>query len=148
MKLPFAHRGMINAGEIFAGTLIDLVTKPELLKKAKAEGLRPEIYCHPMGTYVYRYGLKGGVLSKRSEDYGPNIGSEGYFDEQGNQLPTRSGERVLNTNTAYAMELDITHSVPEWRGQDIRIVLEEKVVFTKDGLIFPGGRQERYHIIH
>jgi aminobenzoyl-glutamate utilization protein B len=37
MKLPFAHRGMINAGEIFAGTLIDLVTKPEILKKAKAE---------------------------------------------------------------------------------------------------------------
>lgn len=117
------------------------------LEKAKAEDLRPEIYCHPMGTFVYRYGLKGGVLSKRGADYGPSIGSEGYFDEQGNQLPTRSGERILNTNTAYAMELDITYSVPEWGGQDIRIVLEEKVVFTKDGLIFPGGRQEKFHVI-
>lgn len=117
------------------------------LEKANTEDLRPEIYCHPMGTYVYRYGLKGGVLSKRSVDYGPNIGSEGYFDDQGNQLPTPNGERVLNTNTAYAMELDITYSVPEWGGQDIRIVLEEKVVFMKDGLIFPGGRQDKFLII-
>jgi len=117
------------------------------LKKAKSENLRPEIYCHHMRAYVYRYGMKGGILSKNTVSFGPSIGSEGHFDEAGNQLPTRRGDNVLNPNTAYAMELDITYSLPEWGGQDIRIVLEEKVVFTKDGLIFPGGRQTEYHII-
>jgi hypothetical protein len=117
------------------------------LSKAKAEGLRPEIYCHPMGSYTYRYGLKGGVFPKNTVGFGPSIGREGYFDEQGNQLPTRRGEIFLNYNTTYAMELDITYAVPEWGGQDLRIVLEEKVVFTEDGLIFPGGRQKKYHLI-
>jgi len=117
------------------------------LEKAKAENLRPEIYCHPMGVYYYRYGIKGGIFPKRSADWGPSIGSEGYFDEEGNQRPTRRGEIVLSTNTAYAMELDITHAIPEWDGQDLRIVLEEKVVYTQDGLIFPGGRQTEYHVI-
>jgi hypothetical protein len=117
------------------------------LEKAKAEGLRPEVYCHPMGSYVYRYGLKGGVFSTRGASYGPSVGSEGYFDEDGNQRRTRRGELVFNYNTAYAMELDITYALPEWGGQDIRIVLEEKVLLTKDGIIFPGGRQTEFHVI-
>ena len=37
MKLPFAHRGMIRAGEVFAGAVADLCAKPSLLRKAKAE---------------------------------------------------------------------------------------------------------------
>ncbi len=118
------------------------------LEKAKAENLRPEIYCHPMGAYYYRYGIKGGIFPKRSADWGPSIGSEGYFDEEGNQRPTRRGEIVLKTNTAYAMELDITYSIPEWNGQDLRIVLEEKVVYTQNGLIFPGGRQTEFYVIY
>jgi Xaa-Pro aminopeptidase len=117
------------------------------LEKAKAEDLRPEIYCHPMGSYVYRYGIKGGVFPRYSSDFGPSIGREGHFDEEGRQLPTRSGEIPLNLNTAYAMELDVTYSVPEWGGQDIRIVLEEKVVYAKEGLIFPGGRQTEFHVV-
>jgi Xaa-Pro aminopeptidase len=117
------------------------------LEKAKAEELRPEVYCHSMGSYVYRYGLKGGVFSTRGASFGPSVGSEGYFDEEGNQRPTRRGELVFNYNTAYAMELDVTYALPEWGGQDIRIVLEEKAVLTKDGIIFPGRRQTEFHII-
>lgn len=45
------------------------------------------------------------------------------------------------------MELDIIYALPEWGGQDIRIVLEEKVVLTKEGIIFPGGRQTEFHVI-
>jgi len=117
------------------------------LEKANAESLRPEIYCHSMGAYVYRYGMKGGILSQRTASFGPSVGSEGHFDEDGNQLPTRRGEILLRHNTAYAMELDITHSIPEWGGQDLRLVLEEKVVYTKEGLIFPGGRQTEFYVI-
>jgi hypothetical protein len=117
------------------------------LEKAKAEKLRPEIYCHPIGSYVYRYGIKGSVFPKSSADYGPSVGQEGHFDEEGSQLPTRGGEIPLDINTAYAMELDVTYAVPGRSGQDIRIVLEEDVVYTKEGLIFPGGRQTAFHVI-
>lgn len=137
--------------DILAAEFRQLRTGNEILfaalEKAREEGLRAEIYCHPMGTYVYRYGLKGGVFPKGGVDAGPSIGAEGHFDGQGNQLPTRAGERVLHVNTAYAMELDVTYAVPEWHGQDVRIVLEEKVIYTKDGLIFPGGRQTEFHIL-
>ena len=119
-----------------------------VLERANTEGLRPEVYCHTMGTYVARYGFKGSPLPKTYAGYGPSVGSEGLFDENGNQLPTRNGERPVHTNTIYSMELDITYAVPEWNDQDIRIVLEEDVAFTAgDGLYFPGGRQTEYLLI-
>lgn len=37
VKFPFAHRGMLRASEIFAGTAYDLYTNLELLKKIKTE---------------------------------------------------------------------------------------------------------------
>lgn len=37
MTLPFAHRGMLRAAEIFAGSALDLCTDRALLKKARAE---------------------------------------------------------------------------------------------------------------
>ncbi len=118
------------------------------LDRAKAEELRPEVYCHTMGSYIHRYGFKGGIMPKTYAGFGPSVGSEGHFDENGNQLPTRNGERPVNTNTIYSMELDITYAVPEWNGQDIRIVLEEDVAFTsEDGLFFPGGRQTEWLVI-
>jgi len=40
MTLPFAHRGMLRAAEIFAGSAIDLGTDRGLLKKARAEFTR------------------------------------------------------------------------------------------------------------
>lgn len=155
MDVPEGLKEALRRGnrlqDILAAEFIEGRTGNEILfaalEKAKAEDLRPEIYCHPMGSYVYRYGIKGGVFPKYSSDFGPSIGREGHFDEQGNQLSTRSGEILLNINTAYAMELDVTYALPEWDGQDIRIVLEEKVVYTKEGLIFPGGRQTEFHII-
>ncbi|MBQ7625332.1 MAG: amidohydrolase [Clostridia bacterium] len=36
-KCPFAHKGMLFAGEIMAGAVVDLLTDPETLEKAKAE---------------------------------------------------------------------------------------------------------------
>ena len=37
VKLPFAHRGVLRAAEVFAGSAYDLCTDPKLLNKAKAE---------------------------------------------------------------------------------------------------------------
>lgn len=36
-KLPFAHRGVLRAAEVFAGTVFDLSTDRKLMRKAKAE---------------------------------------------------------------------------------------------------------------
>jgi hypothetical protein len=37
VKFPYAHRGMLRASKVFAATAYDLYTKPQLLKKIKAE---------------------------------------------------------------------------------------------------------------
>ena len=37
VTLPFAHRGLKRAGEIFAGTIYDLCTKPDIVRTAKQE---------------------------------------------------------------------------------------------------------------
>lgn len=37
VKLPFAHKGMLFAGKVIAGTVIDLLTDPETLDAAKKE---------------------------------------------------------------------------------------------------------------
>jgi hypothetical protein len=137
--------------DIFASEWQQGLTGNEILfaslERAIAEDLRPEIYSHPMGSFPIRFGFKGGAASKNSASWGPSFGSEGAFDEDGNQRRTRSGERELNFGTVYAMELDITYALPEWGGQDIRIVLEEDVAFTKEGCILPGGRQTKWYII-
>ena len=118
-----------------------------VLKRGRAENLRPEVYSHTLGSYVYRYGFKGDPLARRSSSFGPSVGSEGLFDERGEQLPSTRGELPVHYNTTYSMELDVTYAVPEWGGQDVRIVLEEDVAFTEDGLFFPGGRQTEWLVI-
>lgn len=37
VKLPFAHRGLLRAGEVLAGAALDLLAGPKLLAKARAE---------------------------------------------------------------------------------------------------------------
>ena len=80
---------------------------------------------------------------------------EGYFDDEGNQRPTRRGELVFNYNTAYAMELDVTYALPEWGGQDIRIVHEPREmgyvdhpgvgVARVEQKVPPGGHESYRH---
>ena len=50
-------------------------------------------------------------------------------------------------NTTYAMELHTWTSVPEWDGQDVRIVLEQNVAMTEDRLVFLGGREVGWYVI-
>jgi Xaa-Pro aminopeptidase len=79
------------------------------LKEAKAEGLRPSIYTHPLGKYGH--------------SAGPTIG---MWDSQGG-VPVR-GDYPLYKNTSYAIELNTTVYVAEWE-KDIRIMLEEAGFF-------------------
>ncbi len=84
------------------------------VEQAKAEGIRPMLYTHPIGMYGHAAG--------------PTIG---LYDNQG-FVPAR-GERKLYKNTCYALELNVTESVPEWDGQDVCFMMEETIAYTSDG---------------
>ena len=92
------------------------------LTEAKAEGLRPSIYTHPLGTYGH--------------SAGPTIG---MWDSQ-EGVPV-TGDYPLYKNTVYAIELNTTVKLEEWN-KDIRIMLEEAGFFGKSGFRFVNGRQQ------
>ena len=81
------------------------------LAQAKAEGIRAMSYCHPIGTFGH--------------SAGPCVG---LFDNQ--RFVPGHGECVMHDDTCYALELNITQSVPEWGGQDACMMLEETIAFT------------------
>ncbi len=111
--------------DIFTNNFALGVTGNEILKKSlqegKAEGLRPSIYTHPLGTYGHSAGT-----------------TLGMWDSQGGVPLT--GDYPLQYNTAYAIELNTTVYIPEWE-KDIRIMLEVPGFFGKDGFRYINGRQ-------
>ena len=95
----------------------------ESLNEAKAEGLRPSIYTHPLGTYGHSSGT-----------------TLGMWDSQGGVPVT--GDYPLHENTVYAIELNTTVNIPEWK-RDIRIMLEEAGFWGKNGFRYVNGRQTK-----
>lgn len=81
------------------------------MEQARAEGIRPMLYTHPIGFYGH--------------GAGPLIG---LYTDQG--FVPGAGELKLNDNTCYALELNITHSIPEWDAQDVAFYMEETIIFT------------------
>lgn len=91
------------------------------LSEAKAEGLRPSIYTHPLGSYGHSAGT-----------------TIGMWDAQGGVKG--DGDYPLQPNTVYAIELNTTVNIPEWK-RDIRVMLEEAGFFGEDGFRYVNGRQ-------
>ena len=81
------------------------------MEQAKAEGIRRMLYTHPIGFYGH--------------GAGPTIG---LYDNQG--FVPGAGEIKLYDDTCYALELNITHSIPEWDGQDVAFYMEETITYT------------------
>ena len=96
-------------------------------EKAIEQGLRPQIYTHPLGLF----GHSAGTIF-------------GMWDNQG--FVPGTGEWKLNTNTAYAIELNTMFYIKEW-GKDVRFMLEEPGFFSKDGFRYINKRQEKFHLI-
>jgi Xaa-Pro aminopeptidase len=99
----------------------------ESLEAAKAEGLRPSIYTHPLGSYGHSSGT-----------------TLGMWDSQGG-VPV-NGDYPLHENTVYAIELNTTVHIPEWK-RDIRIMLEEAGFFGPKGFRYVNGRQTKLLVI-
>lgn len=98
------------------------------LAQAKAEGLVPTIYCHPIGYHGH--------------GAGPPIGMTDY--QQG--VPVR-GEYVFRPDTWHSIELNVMHKVPEWDGQAVRFALEEDAALLASGWKWINGRQEKLYLI-
>ncbi len=104
----------------------------EILTAARAKsidaGLRPSIYSHPLGFH------------------GHGAGSPiGWWDNQGADHP--KGYRALQPNTAWSIELNATHSVPEWGGEDVMFKLEEDAFFDGETVTYLDGRQTELLLI-
>ncbi|RZV66539.1 MAG: M24 family metallopeptidase [Flavobacteriaceae bacterium] len=111
--------------DILTNNFVEGETGNEILLKsledAKAEGLRPSIYTHPLGLYGHSSGS-----------------TIGMWDSQGG-VPF-NGDYPLYKNTAYAIELNTTVNIPEWN-RDVRIMLEEPGFFGDDGFRYINLRQ-------
>lgn len=99
------------------------------LSEAKAAGLRPAIYTHPLGLYGHSAGT-----------------TIGMWDSQGGVMKDDGEKYPLNSNTVYAIELNTTITIPEWK-RDIRIMLEEAGFYGEDGFRYVNGRQTELLLI-
>ena len=98
------------------------------LDQANAEGIVPSIYTHPIGY--------------QGHGAGPTIG---LWDQQGG-VPGK-GDYPMYPNTAYSIELNATVPIPEWGGQEIRIMLEEDAFFDGQNTWYIDGRQTELLVI-
>lgn len=98
------------------------------LKLAEAEGIRAQIYTHPLGYHGHAAGPLVGLWDR--QDGVPGAGDYLLFDD-----------------TVYSIELNIVKSVPEWEGQDLRIMLEEDAVLSGGEMRWLDGRQTALYLI-
>lgn len=96
--------------------------------RAAAEGIKGSIYSHPLGYHGH--------------GAGPTIG---LWDRQ-DGVPGR-GDYPLFEDTCYSIELNVRQEVPEWEGREVRMALEDDVVFTGGRSYWLGPRQERLYLI-
>jgi Xaa-Pro aminopeptidase len=100
------------------------------LELAKKEGLVPSIYWHAIGYHGHAAG--------------PPMGMTDY--QEG--VPVR-GDYVFQPYTWHSVELNVTHKVPEWGGQDVRFALEEDAALMPDGKWdWINGRQTEFYLIN
>ncbi|APQ18550.1 M24 family metallopeptidase [Maribacter hydrothermalis] len=99
------------------------------LNEAKAAGLKPSIYTHPLGMYGHSAGT-----------------TIGMWDSQGGVMRDDGENYTLNPNTVYAIELNTTVTIPEWN-RDIRIMLEEAGFYGEEGFRYVNGRQTELLLI-
>ena len=115
--------GNMNAGLTGNAILSNALTA------GRNEGLKPAIYTHPLGTYGHSAGTTIGMWDSQN----------GVKSKDGSAYP-------LNPNTVYAIELNTTVTLPEWK-RDIRVMLEEAGFFGVDGFRYVNGRQTELHLI-
>ena len=98
------------------------------LRKARAEGLVPRIYSHPLGYHGHAAGTRIGLPDM--QEGVPGMGVYPLFPD-----------------TIFAVELSVRAKIPEWGGREISTALEEDAAFTAAGVHFLDGRQTKLILI-
>jgi len=98
------------------------------LKRAKAEGLQASIYTHPIGVHGHAAGTIIGLWDK--QDGVPGLGDFPLYED-----------------TAHSIELNVRVVVPEWGNIDVRIPLEQDILFRKGGPSWMDQRQTAITLI-
>jgi Xaa-Pro aminopeptidase len=100
-----------------------------ILGRARAEGIpNPRVYSHSLGYMLH--------------EPGPLIG----LPWEQERCPGR-GDVPLDYGNAFTMELSVAAPVPEWDGADLRLSVEEDVVFTRSGCAVVGPRQTDFAVL-
>ena len=99
----------------------------QALTKAKAAGINPSIYTHPIGFHGHAAGT-----------------TIGMWDMQ-NGVPG-SGDYTMHAHTCYSIELNATHSIPGW-DKPVRVALEQNGFFNGTQFEYIDGRQTIVHTI-
>ncbi len=119
--------------DVFMAEFSRGLTGNELLKniitRAQKEGIRdPRVYSHSLGLLLHEPGPLIGLPWEQKRCMG-------------------RGDVKLEYNESFTMELSVSGKVPEWDGQEVRMGMEEDVVFTEDGCRLIDGRQTSFYII-
>lgn len=100
-----------------------------ILTRARNEGVpNPMVYSHSLGFFLHEPGPLIGLPWEQERCAG-------------------RGDVKLEYNNAFTMELSVSGSVPEWDGQEVRVGIEEDVVFTRDGCRLIDGRQTEFYLV-
>ena len=99
-----------------------------ILKRAKAEGITPSVYSHPLGVHGHAAGAPVGMTDK--QDGVPGDGDYPFF-----------------ADTVYSIELNAKAPVPEWGHQEVMFALEQDAVLAKDGAYFLDVRPKAFHLV-
>jgi hypothetical protein len=97
------------------------------LNQAKAEGIQPSIYTHPIGFHGHAAGT-----------------TIGMWDMQ--QGVPGSGDYEMRPNTCYSIELNATHTIAGWN-RPVRIALEQNGCYNGSSFDYLDGRQKTILLI-
>lgn len=88
--------------------LLEALEIGDAMRLAKLEGIQPMLYTHPVGTFGH--------------GAGPAIG---MYTNQG--FVAGTGERVIDEDTCFALELNVYDNLACWDGQRVFMYLEEDI---------------------
>jgi Xaa-Pro aminopeptidase len=97
------------------------------IQQAKAEGIQPSIYTHPIGFHGHAAGT-----------------TIGMWDMQ--QGVPGTGDYAMRPNTCYSIELNAMHNIMGWN-KPVRIALEQNGYFNGTSFEYLDGRQKTIHLI-
>jgi Xaa-Pro aminopeptidase len=136
-NVPAGMKALMAEGnrlqDIFMGAFEQGLTGNELLSnilaRARYDGIpNPKVYSHSLGFFLHEPGPLIGLPWEQERCVG-------------------RGDVKLEYNNSFTMELSVSGPVDEWEGQEVRVALEEDVVFTRGGCRVLDGRQTAFHLI-